>query len=234
MLELYDKLEKRLAQIRRDNGQSVRRSGRLFYDKVVSDKTNISAEVGIWGAEIAAAGNYDPQPYGPYETWTEEETRVWFAGKGSYLLPHDLHEDPLRGKVGDFITLLARIPSPSSVYKLIPWTWLLNWFSNLGEIVEQAYGHGVGEFTLDYCYLMRTVTHKRFYALANYRRPYLVDYSGQPLVALGDREASCVITKTTKERIAATPFGFNITLGDLSASQLAILTALGLSRQNFI
>ncbi len=234
MLKTYLQLEQKLSQLRKDNGQSVRRSGTLFYNRSVSGRSSLTAaDIYIYpGYGFQNIGS-DPLPYGPNEYWTETEERVWFAGKGSYILPIDLMPGPSRSDIEDYLRLLLAVPSPATVYELLPWSWLLDWFANLGDIVQQAFGSGVGEYTMDYCYLMRKRVVREYYVANSINRRGLYTPQGNKY-ALQQRGASCVVTSTTKERVAATPFGFGLTLGSLSASQVAILTALGLSRQNFI
>ncbi len=233
LVETYYDIERRIAQLQRDSGQSVRRTGTLKHEK---SSTPVSWSGGF------------PQflPNGPLfqdtnittpivRAWTETEERVWFAGKGSYILPIDLRPNPMQGKRELFLSALAQSVSPSSVWELLPWSWLIDYFTNIGEVIRRAAGHGLGTYTLDYCYLMRQVTTRTSYTVSNYTPLVLSDSSPGGNVKLANYNAySCVITKTTKERIAATPFGFGLNTSSLSASQYAILTALGLSRQNFL
>ncbi len=235
MIELYRKIDDILKQLRRDNGQSVRRSGTLFYDKSVSDRSTIQGECTAYVPRyfpiLSNVG--DGPPNGPFDTWTETETRVWFSGKGSYILNENLLYDQSNSKIDAYAKILKANLSPSTVYELLPWSWLINWFSNIGSIVENAIGHGVGTYTADYCYLMRTVRKTTYYDCLNFNRRGFFTGAGVKYPTTV-RDAQIKVIETTKERIAASPFGFGLTLPDLSAEQWAILTALGLSRQNFI
>ena len=235
MLSLYLKLQAKLDQLRRDAGKPVRRKGTLYYDRTV---TPISVTSGL-SFGIRHSSNLEslgPEtPSARLITWTVTETRVWFSGRGKYVLPIDLQEGPSEASIRDYLKLLSSNVSPSVVYEVLPWSWLIDWFSNLGDIVQQVAGHGVGTYTLDYCYLMRKHSQTTYYAVENAARPGWSAYPpAYKAVRIGPREYSVSIKKETKERIAATPFGFGLTLNSLSASQWAILTALGLSRQNFI
>jgi hypothetical protein len=239
LLSTYQRIDSVLAQLRADNGHSVRRKGTLSYTKDVSARSTMgpTSDIRVYpGTGLFTNIGKDPAPYGPEEYWTETEERVWFAGKGSYILSSDLLDSPSYSDLEDFLLLLSKTPSPSTVYRVIPWTWLINYFSNLGEIVEQALGHGVGDYTADYCYLMRKHTRTEYFSVANHMRFGLQDPTNwdKTVSAPVSRNAFAYVRCTTLERVAATPFGFGVTLSGLTPAQLAILTALGLSRQNFI
>lgn len=233
ILKTYLELDARLAQLRKDNGQNVRRSGTLEYSKSSSVRSPLdpNANIYIYPGNGFYNRGLDSEPYGPSEYWTETEERVWFAGKGSYILPIDLQEAPDRSKMQDYLALLKSVPSPATVYELLPWSWLVDYFLNVGDVIQQAIGSGVGEYTADYCYLMRKRVETTYYAVTSVGRYGLATGTEIPSKS---RNAQCVVKKTTLERIAATPFGFGLSVGGLSARRLAILTALGLSRQNFI
>jgi hypothetical protein len=241
LLELWLELDERITQLLRDNGQKVRRSGVLF-SETTSTPLVETADVIIDVKNVSIGGYYPLVDVEPQlsahrgRTWSVTKDEVWFSGRGSYLLPTDLQFSPTRDNVLDYITLLAEVPDISSVYEVIPWTWLIDWFTNIGEIVARAAGHGIGEYTLDYCYLMRHRTIEQHYAVQYYkRRSNITDASATDyVIPCQKRDASATVSIETKQRIAASPFGFEVSLDGLTPRQIAILTALGLSRQNFI
>ena len=236
LLKLYLRLDAQLSQLRRDNGKGVRRTATLDYDKITSSRQPmpVNSQIVIYpGSGFYNIGfDDDASSFGPREYWSETEERVWFAGKGSYVLPTDL-ATPSGSKIEEYLRLLAAVPTPSDVIDLLPWSWLLSWFATLGEQLQQALGNGVGDFTLEYCYLMRKRIVTDYYTVNDVNRYGYMTNLGKKIVIPNSRNAQCIVRRTTLERVAATPFGFGLSIGDLSTSQWAILTALGLSRLNF-
>ncbi len=241
LFQTYQNIQKITNQLMIDNKKGVRRSGTLSFTKSRDPETDqdwaVQAPVTVPFGQSEDLGAYFPDPLRYPKAWTSTEERVWFAGKGSYVLPSDLLFPPSSSDVSRFVKLLSAIPSPATVYELLPWSWLIDYFANLGDILELAYGRGVGEYTLDYCYLMRKRYRNTYYVAGNFplssvlKNPY--DSSSRVFLSKFTGQ-SLSIERETKERIAATPYGFGKSLSDLSPRQMAILTALGLSRQNFI
>jgi hypothetical protein len=235
-LNLFLRCDDIMKQLFQDNQRNVRRHGTLSKSKLSTDRSPILGEVSaLILAPAMVLSNYgDLSPPGTSETWTDTEERVWFAGKGSYVLTSDLLKLQSRSAIQDYLGLLHANLSPLAVYELIPWTWLFDWFSDFKSVLANGLGSGLGTYTADYCYLMRERRETTFYSGHNVaRRGFATEKHGIIYPALS-RDSSIRVIKTTKERIAATPFGFGLTLPDLSTSQWAILTALGLSRLNFL
>lgn len=45
--------------------------------------------------------------------------------------------NPVSFRTGSFLDRIGAIPRPTDIYNLIPWTWLVDWFTGLGNYVEQ-------------------------------------------------------------------------------------------------
>ncbi len=232
IVQTYQNIRPLVAQLLRDEGQSVRRSGTLDKIRERTEPTetffNITPKI---GTGTAGAFPNTSDGYGRVMTWTETREDVWFAGKGNYVLP-ETFDQPSDSDIENFLSIQKALLSPAIVYDLIPWTWLVNWFTNLGDIVANAYGSGVGTYTAQYCYLMRRRKVTEYFVGTDLPTYEFQTFRAIPVTKI--RNVTATVTKTTLERIAATPYGFGLTLDELSPSQWAILTALGLSRQNFI
>jgi hypothetical protein len=126
--------------------------------------------------------------------------------------------------------LLGTRLDPEVVYNLVPWTWLLDWFVNFGDVVANASAISSDNLVMQYGYLMRTTSVRKELTwpqglwgrrptgqLASSWKQFLPTYS---------QTTSLV----TKQRGKASPFGFGLNPSDFSPDQLAILAALGLSR----
>lgn len=249
MLQKYLELDLIIAQLKRDNLRQVRRSKTLSN---VRYSTRSSVPVGHYEwpgwtstAPFGAGPASDPSYPALNNYGTMEESsfdRIWVVGKGRYVLDHDIRYPKGPADIASLLKLFTQEPTPVTVYNLIPWTWLIDWFSNLGDLVQQASGSGIGTFTADYCYLMRHQSKRTKYSYLNTPRfapQYALNNVGN-YVARGVKTLPVyqpldyILIEESKRRIAASPFGFGLTVGALSPQQLAILTALGLSRQNFI
>lgn len=149
-----------------------------------------------------------------YETWTSS---VWFKGCFKYYLPT---KDAL-GKVSRYASYARKILgvelTPETLWNLAPWSWASDWFSNVGDVLHNVTAIGRDGMVMQYGYVMGQQTY---------------DFTGTgSLVSFGP--SMPYISKTIKfkrcRRIAATPYGFGVNPGSLSAKQVSILAALGLS-----
>jgi hypothetical protein len=147
---------------------------------------------------------------------------AWFEGSFMYYLPAFDRKSPSSdGMIGRLMRLSRtygfRI-SPVTVYQLTPWSWLADYFSNLGSVVSNLSSIGLDAVVNKYAFMMRHLTEKR----RNDTTVFFRD--GQNASGSWDQ----VIESKQRER--AIPFGFDISMADLSAMQLAILATLGISR----
>lgn len=142
--------------------------------------------------------------------------RVWFSGRFRYYLPED------RMKTPEFRNNLIRkiyglSISPAVLWEAMPWSWLIDYFSNAGDIFDNLSSGVAGDVVAKYAYVMG-------YNITSHTQRSTVMSVDNQLIA-GDIHREQIY----KDRDAATPFGFNLS-ADLSARQLAILAALGISR----
>lgn len=115
-----------------------------------------------------------------------------------------------------YLTLYGLRITPSNVYRAMPWTWLIDWFSNFGDLVDRMSDAMVDEVVCWYLYVTKVRTFKRVIVQQlPFRDP-------GPLVLQWEK----VIL--TKERVSASsPYGFSLSVSDLTPRQLLILGALG-------
>lgn len=150
--------------------------------------------------------------------------KVWAEGKFYQYRPEF---DP---------DLLARFPSdwsrtrqllqlygirinPATLYRVTPWTWLIDWFIGVGRNIEIFSNSIFDSVAAKYAYLMcrqtrdivMTTTHYFWSGTVTFTRTYSID------------------CKVRQEMLS--PYGFNLGWQDLSAKQLAILTAIGIGRK---
>jgi hypothetical protein len=160
---------------------------------------------------------------------TEQRTdKIWFSGAFRYHLAADSD-------------ILSRIDRTSQIahkwlgaggvdlntfWQLMPWSWFIDWFVDVGDIIDNANSALLNGQVLQYGYLMRETTVKRAYTTDS-----AMIYRGSD--ATQDRQigfASTTYVSQRKQRVKATPYGFGLNPDTFSAQQWAILGALGLSK----
>lgn len=212
-------LDRRIAQLQRDNGRWIRRGGTLFEDTDITQGR-------------AATGRCSPMtatyPEG-YEWSIEESKKVWFSGAFRYYIPGLMSKK--WGRLKSIKKLWDLELGPEQIYQLIPFSWLLDWFTNVGDVIGNYTSQMEDNLTAKYAYVMlesTRITRRKVWGHTMYYDAR-VSTSSQPQPF----DCSYVITEKSKNRAVASPFGFNITADSLSASQLSILSALGISRLKF-
>lgn len=226
--------QKILSQLIRNAGRPVRRStvNKQGKDRLKDDfgdgQTQSGTDVYPW-----TYGNLNPilvsQCYsaalgGAARRWTiKTESRTWAEGQFRYVLPPGPHDvvwtkQMLRRIYGFRIT-------PSMVYNAMPWSWLMDYFSSLGDFI-QAVSPGVADNLIcDYMFIMQRQAWK---SNVENETAYNGNMEGTSyLKAVAHYEAETV----NKYRVGTVyPFGFGFKRHNLNAKQLSILAALGLSR----
>lgn len=208
-----------LKQFERDSGRIVRRGFRF------PSETDTKVEV-IGGVQI--------QPLGKdwWQYWigsensvgilTKEVTTtrdVWFSGAFTYYLPaysaeKESVESAIKAK-----HLLGLELTPSLLWELAPWSWLADWVTNTGDLINNVTQFSRNGLVMRWGYIMEHCVQDITYKWT------MVDPSSQ--IPPG----SLTLRVETKNRRAASPYGFGVDLGGLSAFQLSVLAALGISRK---
>jgi hypothetical protein len=212
--------EKRLAQLRRDSGRLVRRRYQFPVDRKVSDP--VVESTSFYGAPSRRTGGTGAYVTGGKLTKTVTEvTETWFSGGFTYLYQEgDSTLDRLRRAEQGANAVLGLRLTPELIWQLTPWSWAVDWVSNLGDVL-----HNLSAFTRDglvmrYGYVMQTKRITHTYHLGN-----LNWNSG-----LQGASTTQSFTTVKKKRLKATPYGFGLDTGAFTARQWAILGALGISR----
>lgn len=152
--------------------------------------------------------------------FTTIRNESWFSGAFTYYLP------PVGTRERDLAIarkLYGTELTPEVVWNLTPWTWAIDWFSNIGDVVHNASRFSQDGLVMPYGYMMNRRTHRVEYVLSGARTKF------------GNQEVHCrqVFTTTVKQRRKATPFGFGLDpILDFSGRQWAILVALGLAKSD--
>jgi hypothetical protein len=208
--------QKRLDQLLRDNGRPVRRRVDVY---------DLSADPLISTGELYHALNptFVTQFYrreSNYRYVTTIRDHCWASARFRFWLPGGPRNIAWRRKM--LARLYGLTPSPAVVYNMIPWTWLVDWFANVGDLIENLDGGVADRLASDYFYIMRTWEKRVTKEVTGHFR----GIDGQNVTAT----ATAHRTRTRKSRLRGHPFGFGPNNTPLSAMQLSILGALGLSR----
>lgn len=113
---------------------------------------------------------------------------------------------------------------PALGWDLLPYSWLIDWFSHLGSAItnSQRYGSQPGMISIDYAW---ATTQTSILVTQGPLKPGALHRYGSSDVYVNTSASSITITK---KREGASPFGFGLDLSALRANQVSVLVALGL------
>lgn len=200
-----------LEDLRKNSGRSMRRQYEF-----PTEVTNTLIQENLY-----------PWPYLTAYHWQQDGSsllttvskRSWFAGEFRYFYP------PVNAAMVERLkrytrTILGADVSPETLWNAAPWTWLADWFGNVGDVLANVSAINEDNLTMRYGYLMQEATHRRTWTHHGVKTWYgtLPDtFSGS-------------MTVSHKTRIGASPYGFGPTWDSFSPRQLAILAAIGITR----
>lgn len=202
----------RYEQLVRDNGKPVRRRGPIFSNIDTSSSTVTSGDGIDWNTPIfptwVYGGSSGFQSIRTITTTVEQQYS--FAGRFRYYLaPFDTtryNEQIARIVYGVDLT-------PRLLYELLPWSWLLDWATSIGDSLSNLLNSVQDGLVADYAYTMGT-----------YRMTEETTVAG-PLAT-----TTSYSIQEIKARDQATPYGFGLNVSTFSSRQKAILAALLLAR----
>jgi len=148
--------------------------------------------------------------------------RIWATGSFLFYRPEFDINDP------DFDSGLMTVRraltqygfriNPSVLYKITPWTWALDWFTNLGRHIDR-----LNDFVED------GIVSRNLYVMESHERTMtktcFLNYYKGPVTLQWQRRLA-----VKKREVADGPYGFNVPWANISPRQWAILGAIGISR----
>jgi len=250
--ELQQTIELRLKKLRDGNNIRVKRRSKRELTSVTSDlcEGNLTLPFGDL-TDPSIGGNPDVDelaglhvvgPYGryyegsslsgscPYRAYNQTDTTVWYVGTYRYYVP-DIGSDRWTEKAK--AALFGLTPTPSVLYELYPWSWLADWFANVGDIFSNLSANAVDNEVLTDSYVMKSIVDgfaveaDPTWDASSYHAPH---WGANLDITAGSEHLQYTLLKVQKMRRQASPFGFGLKTGDFTASQLAILAALGISQ----
>lgn len=143
--------------------------------------------------------------------------KKWFEAEYIYYLPTGGNFNDRIRRYASYARKLYGIDlSPEVLWNLSPWSWAADWFGNTGDVMHNISALGQDGLVM--------------------RNGYIMYHCGKRTVQSGFWQdnplyyQTCITVNESKQRRPATPYGFGISYDGLSAKQIAILAALGLSR----
>jgi hypothetical protein len=201
-----------LAQYERDSGRWIRR--RYQFETTVTSSVQETANAVPVALGFSPSGLFATGKRVTRQTTT---TRTWFSGAFTYHLPRN----GWRRSAAELDHLYGVVPGLDTVWELTGYSWLVDYFSNVGDVMKNITAFEQDGLVMPYGYIMQEVKleHEETWQGGLY-----VGGSLQPSVIVSRK------TYLSQQRLPATPFGFGLELDGLSTRQLSILAALGISR----
>lgn len=227
MYETYRDLNKLLSQLVKDNGRGVRRRRKLGD---TTDTSSVVTNSSTLAAFMPAISNGALMANSVLTVETTTRERIWFAGRFRYYVP-DIGSDQWTRRAS--LALFGLNPTPSLLWEVLPWSWLVDWFSNVGDVVSNLSTNAVDNLVADYAYIMREKTVSQVASAHGSWVGYGAPGDPSYYWPSGTASAMSVHSVTTKSRDRGTPYGLGLTWDGLSPYQQSILAALGMSRSRF-
>jgi len=210
------KAEKLLQEYEKRSGQPIGRK----YSFPVETSTQVQ-DLGMATPDPVLASPVYKTSQGRVTLEKVTSRRYWFEGVYSYYLPTATDS---RAKLmlyaADAEHLLGIRITPDVLWNLQPWSWFSDWFFNLGSIATNLGAFGRDNLMLRRGYIMCESTSRHTYSNSG------ITFNGYGPTG----PISQWFESKTKVRRKASPWGFGMNLGSFSAKQIAIMTALGVSR----
>lgn len=207
--------EELIKQYLRDSGRPVRRR----YTPPEEVRFDITLEDANGYPAGGVSSYFLSTPNRPLNASTNVRTKRWFSGTFIYHA-----DDRILGLLGDQLRraeyLYGLKPDMADLYNLTPWTWLVDWFTNTGDVVNNLKMFTSDGLVMSRGYVMETIRSSCTF----YFSPGMVFDATEPV------ETRQTFGFTRKVRRRANPFGFGLTKEDLSPRQWAILAALGITQ----
>jgi len=225
MYYLWQDVDRRMGQIIRENGKAISRRANVetssTLDVVDGPTAQPFAYYNIWGG----VPNF-PTFEGTTVLTHLKRTyaRVWYMAKYQYYIP-DVGSSLWTTRAR--AALFGVLPTPALLWEVLPWSWLIDWFTNVGDIYSNISPNAVDNLVTLYSYTMKNVkTYESWHAHVHHSAGTAVwSHPGC------DAGFASYLSEETKLRFpGGSPFTLNTKLADFSPYQLGVLAALGLSR----
>jgi hypothetical protein len=207
-----------------ENNRWIHRRATLLDDYT---ERKISSDTGM---RVSPAGDYIGTLFDDtahWEVWERKASLITTSGVFRYYRPEFDASLPDYSSAWNTVqrqlTMYGARINPSNVYKAIPWTWLIDWFTDFGSVIDRAQDLALDSIAAQYLFLMRHDTREVVL------KQYLPFKTGGHKIIEFSR-----LTDVKIRRESDSPYGFGLAWNGLSPKQLAILGALGISRRRIV
>jgi hypothetical protein len=214
-----------LKQLVHDSGKNVRRRRTLYETSEYFTRPSVSLTLTIppmIGKGSVSSSFITPRT-ATYTVSDHVKVRCTFASAFTYFLQHvEGKLDELQAYEERARLLLGAPITPSVIWELTPWSWLIDWNYNFGGLLKTAEMFSSDNLVMRYGYIMHEVRATRYYTA-----PGMLS-----AVRDGQTLGTPTFSATTlwKNRKRATPYGFGLDAGAFSPKQWSIIGALGMSK----
>jgi len=212
-IKTYLAFDKQFKQLVENNGQWQRRGCTVRTEldtEVIASDSQHTAHAPLQSSYFYS----NPFQTGHYEVRRVHSLKSWFSASFKYYIPDIQSIEFKRWYIQQIFGMHV---SPSLVWELTPWSWLVDWFSNAGDVISNITSPNYDGLVAQYAYVMGKI--EDVYTISSCHN-------------LGTSPINASITYSAKSesREAASPFGFGLSGPDLTPRQNSILAALGISR----
>lgn len=166
-------------------------------------------------------------PSAPLTQTIRKSSRIWFEGAFIHAAPSE-HDSWKRlmiaGSEAD--KLFGTAITPQVLWELAPWSWAIDWFTNTGDVINNATAFALAGLVMRYGYVME----ESIVEITNSFDTASMTENSFGSKKLYERIPPSSVQYRAKVRRPANPFGFGITYDGLSPLQWAIAGALGITR----
>jgi hypothetical protein len=222
---LWQRIDKEMATLIRNNGRGIRRK------RVLTNEDSSTLTEAVYPYPFANV-------FGAPPTWTtgtslvrsttRTQKKVWYSACYTYWIP-DVTSSAwtLRAR----LALFGAFPTPELIWEVMPWSWLIDWFGNAGDVIANISPTAV-DYVCRYSFIMEHVRTTVTHTCDTSWDTKIIPMFDINIPGGNHRFASITKTETKLRSGGGNPFGLGVTLTSLTSRQLAILAALGLSRSS--
>jgi len=212
---------KKVQQFRRDSDKPIRRRMTLREDRTITDRGTIATAFDVermnsqpMFSELFSGGGF-ARVNDTIETITRFSGAFQYhlAQGNAFLDKMDRYEALANHVLGTRFT-------PSTFWELSPWTWLSDWFFDVGSFMSNISYLADDNLVMRYGYVMHEIRATRTRTVS--------DITLVPGV-VAPTSFSTYHNIVVKMRKQATPYGFGINVSGLNPKQWSILGALGMT-----
>lgn len=209
-----------ILNLEKNDGLVVRRRrGLKPTETVTSAYSAFDGGLYVGSYKFSAWSDFNPDQFVPVTKIQRTKQRVWFSGAFTYKLAV---EDSLLSRFERYEqyanALLGTRITPSVLWELTPWSWLVDWVVDIQSALQRAELMQSDGNVMKYGYLMRETTQET-------QLTSTIRFSNGAV-----RHYGTTSRRIVKRRYRATPFGFGLNPSAFTDRQWAILAALGLSK----